>query len=97
VTPPPVGSAVSPSATGRPLSAHFPGPQMLVAAAEEPAVVRRPIRVGKECVVCMAARSCVLQAPCGHLCCCETCMQLLLNKGRECPMCRSKVAEYWVL
>jgi hypothetical protein len=62
-----------------------------------PLSVTRAIRVGKECVVCMEARSCVVQLPCGHLCCCEACTELLVSRAPECPMCRSQVTGYVVL
>jgi hypothetical protein len=60
-------------------------------------VVHQAIKPHKECVVCMAARSCVLQLPCGHLCCCQACMELLRGKSQECPMCRTRVTDYWML
>jgi hypothetical protein len=92
---PPALVAAQPRPVPSPISS--PAQPSPVSHAGRQAVVRRPIRVGRECVVCMEARSCVLQHPCGHLCCCEACMQLLLGKSQECPMCRTQVAEYWVL
>jgi hypothetical protein len=66
-------------------------------APNKGALISRAIKVGKDCVVCMEARSCVLQLPCRHFCCCEACMQLLWGRSQECPMCRTQVTEYIVL
>jgi hypothetical protein len=100
-----VGSSIAPGASadtsrgvgGGPASA---GPTVApepTAAPNKVAVVTRAIKVGKECVVCMEARSCVVQLPCRHFCCCEACMELLRGKSQECPMCRTQVTEYIVL
>jgi hypothetical protein len=112
-SPPPAGAAAGPAAAGAggasAISAsmqvtHHMGsagtpardPGVPPAAAGRQWVMRRA-KADKECVVCMAARSCVLQLPCGHLCCCKACMDLLVSKAPECPMCRTEVTEYWVL
>jgi hypothetical protein len=97
-----VGEVSAPAPPGNSSGSSVPGgfpaaPEVQRAAAGTQAIMRQVIREGKECIVCMEARSCVLQAPCGHLCCCKACTELLLGKSQECPMCRTQVTEYWVL
>ena len=42
------------------------------------------------CKVCMAAKSCVLTMPCGHLALCEGCETRLSRDGsKRCPICRA--------
>jgi hypothetical protein len=81
----------------RPPAAGSPVPGVQQVSPGRTSVVHRAIKPHKECVVCMEARSCVLQAPCGHLCCCEACMKLLRGRSEECFICRTQVTDYWVL
>jgi hypothetical protein len=88
----------SASGSSRPTSSDACVPQLQQDSPDgTTAPLKRPIKVDKNCIVCMAARCSVLQLPCGHLICCEACTQLLRGKGRECPLCRTEVAEYWAL
>ncbi|CAF4516800.1 unnamed protein product, partial [Didymodactylos carnosus] len=41
------------------------------------------------CVVCMDEEADEVVLPCGHLCGCEPCLQMLLNNGAKCPICRA--------
>ncbi|XP_039632036.1 E3 ubiquitin-protein ligase LRSAM1 isoform X1 [Polypterus senegalus] len=43
-----------------------------------------------ECVVCMENESQVVFLPCGHICCCLPCSEVL----RSCPLCRSDIAQH---
>ena len=40
------------------------------------------------CVVCMDKEADGVVLPCGHLCGCESCLNILLNSGDKCPICR---------
>uniref|UniRef100_A0A3B3R014 Leucine rich repeat and sterile alpha motif containing 1 n=1 Tax=Paramormyrops kingsleyae TaxID=1676925 RepID=A0A3B3R014_9TELE len=42
-----------------------------------------------ECVVCMEIQSQVVFLPCGHVCCCQTCSDVL----QSCPLCRSHISQ----
>ncbi|KAF7988311.1 hypothetical protein HCN44_000884 [Aphidius gifuensis] len=41
-----------------------------------------------ECVVCFDSECQVIFLPCGHLCCCENCSNMVTT---ECPMCRTLI------
>ncbi|XP_033224137.1 E3 ubiquitin-protein ligase LRSAM1-like isoform X2 [Belonocnema kinseyi] len=41
-----------------------------------------------ECVVCLDAQCEIIFLPCGHLCCCTVCTEMITA---ECPMCRSSI------
>lgn len=41
-----------------------------------------------ECVVCMDSQCDIIFFPCGHLCCCAICTEMITS---ECPMCRSEI------
>lgn len=41
------------------------------------------------CVVCMDEEANGVVLPCGHLCGCEPCLQILLNSEATCPICRA--------
>ncbi|XP_015586050.1 E3 ubiquitin-protein ligase LRSAM1 isoform X2 [Cephus cinctus] len=41
-----------------------------------------------ECVVCLDLQCEVLFLPCGHMCCCTNCADMVTS---ECPMCRSSI------
>lgn len=45
------------------------------------------------CCICMENESNMAIVPCGHKCLCERC-QLLLDKSRGCPICRSEITSY---
>ncbi|XP_014674425.1 PREDICTED: probable 3-hydroxybutyryl-CoA dehydrogenase [Priapulus caudatus] len=46
-----------------------------------------------DCAICMDnPRNCVLR-PCHHMCTCNDCGQLLLNRRDGCPICRKEIAE----
>ncbi|CAK0910588.1 unnamed protein product [Prorocentrum cordatum] len=41
------------------------------------------------CIICMERRADSAVVPCGHMCCCEQCLQGIRGtEGAECPMCR---------
>ncbi|XP_022244337.1 E3 ubiquitin-protein ligase LRSAM1-like isoform X2 [Limulus polyphemus] len=73
--------------------------ELLVQSAEggsfEPVIPSAPTLTQKnvqlwtntECVVCLESESAVIFLPCGHVCCCWTCAEPLVN----CPMCRSYI------
>lgn len=42
----------------------------------------------EQCVVCMDKPADVLVVPCGHLCGCQPCLDLLLSQRGACPICR---------
>ena len=42
-----------------------------------------------ECIICWEASASVVLQPCGHLCVCLSCVELL--RGAVCPMCRGEV------
>lgn len=42
-----------------------------------------------ECVVCMDSQCDIIFFPCGHLCCCAICTEMITS---ECPMCRSEIS-----
>jgi len=42
-----------------------------------------------ECVVCLDAEPAVVLVPCGHLCLCQSCADLL--RAPQCPICRAAV------
>ena len=42
-----------------------------------------------ECIICWEASANVVLQPCGHLCVCLSCVELL--RGAVCPMCRGEV------
>ena len=42
-----------------------------------------------ECIICWEASANVVLQPCGHLCMCLSCVELL--RGAVCPMCRGEV------
>ncbi|CAG5082338.1 Similar to Lrsam1: E3 ubiquitin-protein ligase LRSAM1 (Mus musculus) [Cotesia congregata] len=41
-----------------------------------------------ECVVCFDSQCEIIFIPCGHLCCCAKCSNMVIN---ECPMCRGSI------
>ena len=43
------------------------------------------------CVVCMDDEADGVILPCGHLCGCEPCLQILLNSEPKCPICRARM------
>jgi hypothetical protein len=93
------GPAVSSSSRPRSVVSKVP-----TAAATPPANIGGGVHQGAApavedaeqgmCVVCLAARSCVLMWPCRHLCCCGACSQLLQARAAACPMCRRDVREH---
>jgi hypothetical protein len=55
--------------------------------ASEPPSKRQ--RCECECVVCLDAEPAVVLVPCGHLCLCQSCADLL--RAPQCPICRAAV------
>eukprot|EP00746_Dinoflagellata_sp_MGD_P022275 gnl/MRDRNA2_/MRDRNA2_152094_c0_seq1.p1 gnl/MRDRNA2_/MRDRNA2_152094_c0~~gnl/MRDRNA2_/MRDRNA2_152094_c0_seq1.p1 ORF type:complete len:271 (-),score=27.44 gnl/MRDRNA2_/MRDRNA2_152094_c0_seq1:229-1041(-) len=45
-----------------------------------------------DCVICMSTRKDTVISPCGHLCVCNTCAQVLLAGEDACPICRGTIA-----
>lgn len=46
----------------------------------------------EDCVVCMADGKTHLLAPCGHVCVCGNCSQVLLMQYANCPICRTPIS-----
>ena len=59
------------------------------AAAAEPEMAIGILEDSPECIICWEAGANVVLQPCGHLCVCLGCVELL--KGALCPMCRGEV------
>ncbi|XP_019626068.1 PREDICTED: baculoviral IAP repeat-containing protein 7-like [Branchiostoma belcheri] len=49
----------------------------------------RRLREERQCKVCLSEDACMVFIPCGHLCCCEHCANMLRIRGRRCPLCRA--------
>ncbi|XP_078576691.1 uncharacterized protein LOC144862221 [Branchiostoma floridae x Branchiostoma japonicum] len=45
----------------------------------------------RTCKICMDESACMVLIPCGHMCCCENCVQMLRARGGRCPMCRARI------
>jgi len=41
-----------------------------------------------ECAVCMLAKKQFVCVPCGHVCLCAACADIIAKSSRECPICR---------
>ncbi len=52
---------------------------------------------GKECVICLSHPKNTTILPCMHMCLCVECAQLLSTSNAKCPLCRSRIAEFWEL
>lgn len=48
-----------------------------------------PAKPADECVICFDGPKDTLLAPCGHVCCCISCANTLLEANENCPVCRS--------
>ena len=59
------------------------------AAAAEPHQAPEDLEECPECIVCWEASASIVLQPCGHLCVCLGCVELL--RGDLCPMCRGQV------
>ncbi|XP_069039245.1 E3 ubiquitin-protein ligase LRSAM1 isoform X2 [Lepisosteus oculatus] len=59
-----------------------PSPEILVPSAPS-------LDGSSECVVCMEKESQTIFLPCGHVCCCQACSDVLLS----CPLCRGEIAQ----
>jgi hypothetical protein len=40
------------------------------------------------CVICFEATPTCVMEPCGHCCCCQSCVVKSLSEEKRCPMCR---------
>jgi len=47
--------------------------------------------VANTCVICFIDQRSTVFVPCGHLACCAECSDILMRKGANCPICRSKL------
>lgn len=48
--------------------------------------------VSVECIVCFDAERTHALVPCGHLCVCKACVELILEQRGTCPLCRKVCA-----
>ena len=64
----------------------------LAAMAAEAQRARAATAESSECAVCMGQKNHVL-IPCGHLCVCEHCAGSIMASIKQCPVCRSAVAQ----
>lgn len=46
-----------------------------------------------QCIICWDAGVNAVGVPCGHLCCCFTCLASHHKKKRHCPVCRAPMRE----
>jgi hypothetical protein len=53
--------------------------------------VVNPVANNNQCVICMAAAATWACVPCGHQCCCVSCMNNLRQGLMECPICRAQM------
>ena len=94
-SPPPKPQKPRPQPKARQVEAYTGPPSSCVPAA----VPGDELRPEDECFVCLAARRCVLLAPCGHMPYCIECAEQLcgpkgahaINKGQVCSLCREAV------
>lgn len=48
--------------------------------------------ISEECVICMSEPCNMIMVPCGHLCMCSGCSDMIATKGNgKCPICRAAV------
>lgn len=51
--------------------------------------------ISTECVICLNAKRCAVFKPCGHVCCCAKCADLILGTksymSPRCPLCRQDI------
>lgn len=56
-----------------------------------------PVRIPKECVMCLTAPRTVRLAPCGHAALCEACFSRLnTSQRRQCPLCRAPIEGHFL-
>uniref|UniRef100_A0A7N8WIY5 Leucine rich repeat and sterile alpha motif containing 1 n=1 Tax=Mastacembelus armatus TaxID=205130 RepID=A0A7N8WIY5_9TELE len=70
---------------------HIPSPPLTPGTPvtpSAPSLVEGP--GNSECVVCMETGAQVIFLPCGHVCCCQVCSNILQN----CPLCRSSISQH---
>ncbi|XP_051787806.1 E3 ubiquitin-protein ligase LRSAM1 isoform X2 [Erpetoichthys calabaricus] len=82
----PLAECVKPEEVPTPVPSAPPLP-LMPPSAQEP---RHTEAEHMECVVCMENESQVVFLPCGHICCCLVCSEVL----RSCPLCRSDIAQH---
>ncbi len=64
---------------------------------EKPIEVPQNVQSGSEnidkmlCVLCLAEERNYVFSPCMHLCCCEKCCNVIVQKQSDCPICRNKI------
>jgi len=51
--------------------------------------ILNPVPSNNQCVICLASVATWACVPCGHQCCCGTCMNTLRNGLMSCPICRA--------
>lgn len=79
--------------------AQLPLMQQQAAGVAAPAAAHRGLTThhdglspDNECVICMADVRRVLCVPCGHMCCCASCIPLAQADGK-CPLCRAPLQD----
>ncbi|KAL3904951.1 MAG: hypothetical protein SGPRY_011094 [Prymnesium sp.] len=63
-------------------------PQSLLAIAAPPVSLVSSSRSTDTCVICMEAEAVMCLVPCGHMCLCSACSTLIMQRTRQCPVCR---------
>ncbi|KAE8305699.1 Zinc finger, C3HC4 type (RING finger) domain-containing protein [Giardia duodenalis] len=58
-----------------------------------PKAVKRVQLPDGECCVCLDKQSTHAFVPCGHLCVCSSCAELLMRVDAKCPYCRARAME----
>lgn len=58
-----------------------------------PKAVKRVQLPDGECCVCLDKQSTHAFVPCGHLCVCSSCAELLMRVDAKCPYCRARAKE----
>lgn len=49
------------------------------------------------CVICLSAPRSTVINPCLHKCLCYNCASELRQQNAVCPLCRSAIAEFWLV
>ncbi|KAJ4460223.1 putative RNA-binding protein [Paratrimastix pyriformis] len=95
--PPPTGGYPAATATV-PAPAPAPGPSVPATATATatsgsyaPPTASSSAPAG-QCTICLDQPATVVFVPCGHLCCCPDCSEMIMAKNRQCPICRADIS-----
>ena len=67
--------------------------RLLAAQKRRLKTVKRAQLPDGECCVCLDKQSTHAFVPCGHLCVCSSCAELLMRVDAKCPYCRARAKE----